>query len=109
MPRFAFCDNGAIKTRLIAIILYARGCNSAFVGVSKSHQGGIEPRENGTGAKNMTKDTLSLVACRDYSVGALASDYEYVIYRGEEIVARKGGFKSSTAAKRAGLKAAQTL
>ena len=31
--------------------------------------------------------------------------YEYIIYKGEDIIARVGFFKSSTQARRAGLKA----
>lgn len=53
--------------------------------------------------------SLSMSVGRDYSAGALASWYEFVIYQREEIISRKGGFTSRGAAKRAGLKAAQSL
>lgn len=44
---------------------------------------------------------------RDYRTG---SAYEYVIFgEDEKILKREGFFKTSTQAKRAGLKAAQTL
>jgi len=43
---------------------------------------------------------------RDYRT---ANKYEYVIFQDEEIAERKGFFPTSTAAKRAGLKAAQAL
>lgn len=43
---------------------------------------------------------------RDYRT---ASKYEYVIFQDEVVAERKGFFDTSTQAKRAGLKAAQTL
>jgi hypothetical protein len=48
----------------------------------------------------------SMSVGRDYRTN---SSYEYVIYQNEQIVERKGYFKTSTQAKRAGLKAAQAL
>ena len=50
--------------------------------------------------------TYHLSVGRDYRTG---SAYEYVIFHNEEIVARKGFFRTSTQAKRAGLKAAKAL
>ncbi|HUN01052.1 MAG TPA: hypothetical protein PLI96_11295 [Halothiobacillus sp.] len=49
---------------------------------------------------------LSMSVGRDYN---LYGAYEYCIYQGEKIIARKGFFKSYSAAKRAGLKAAAEL
>lgn len=43
---------------------------------------------------------------RDYRTN---SSYEYVIFGDEEVVQREGFFKTSTQAKRAGLKAAKVL
>ena len=57
----------------------------------------------------MQNDAITMSVGRDYSVGALASWYEFIVYRGEDIAARRGGFTSYGAAKRAGLKAAQSL
>ena len=54
----------------------------------------------------MTEVYLSMSVGRDYRT---SSQYEYVIFHEEEIVARQGFFKTSTQAKRAGLKAAQAL
>lgn len=50
--------------------------------------------------------TLSMSIGRDYRSG---SQYEYVIYCAEHVVAREGFFPSYSQAKRAGLKAAQAL
>lgn len=54
----------------------------------------------------MESGTLYLSVGRDYRVHG---KYEFVVYRGEDIVARKGMFTSSSQAKRAGLKAAQAF
>ncbi len=51
-------------------------------------------------------DNLSMSVGRDYRTN---SAYEYVIFQNEEIVKREGFFRSSTQAKRAGLKAAQEI
>lgn len=56
----------------------------------------------------MTDDTYSISWGRDYT-SPLHGRYEYCIYLGEKLVARMGGFTSSSTAKRAGLKAAQDL
>lgn len=48
----------------------------------------------------------SMSVGRDYRTNR---QYEYVIFQNEQIVERKGYFKTSTQAKRAGLKAAQAL
>lgn len=50
-------------------------------------------------------DRLNLSVGRDYST---SSKYEFVIFYGDEIVLRKGGFKTAAAARRAGLAAAKT-
>ena len=52
----------------------------------------------------MQSQTVYLSVGRDYRS---ATRYEFVVYRGEDIIARDGGFKTSTQAKRAGVKAAQ--
>ena len=57
---------------------------------------------NTNGAKPMT---ISISAGRDYNS---YSCYEFCVFENEEIVARQGGFRTNTAAKRAGLKAAQS-
>ena len=49
---------------------------------------------------------LSMVVGRDYRS---SSQYEYVIYRDEKIVARAGFFVNYAKAKREGLKAAERL
>lgn len=49
---------------------------------------------------------LSMVVGRDYRS---SSQYEYVIYRAEKIVAREGFFANYAKAKREGLKAAERL
>jgi len=54
----------------------------------------------------MTERNLSMSVGRDYRTG---SQYEYVIFENEEVVKREGFFKTSTQAKRAGLKAAQAI
>lgn len=48
-------------------------------------------------------ENLTMSVGRDYNSN---SKYEYVIYSGENVVARKGFFTTSTQAKRAGLRAA---
>ncbi len=55
---------------------------------------------------NTTARNLSMSVGRDYRTG---SQYEYVIFENEEIVKREGFFRSSTQAKRAGIKAAAAL
>ncbi len=50
--------------------------------------------------------TLSMTVGRDYRTN---SKYEYVIFEGEEVVARLGFFTYSTAAKRAGQKKAAEI
>lgn len=52
----------------------------------------------------MDPKSVYLSIGRDYRTG---SKYEYVIYRGEEIIARAGCFATPAQARRAGLKAAQ--
>ena len=52
----------------------------------------------------MAKITMSVG--RDYRS---SSRYEYVIFAGENVVQREGFFSISTQAKRAGLKAAESL
>jgi hypothetical protein len=47
---------------------------------------------------------VSISAGRDYST---YNKYEFVVFDGENIVARKGGFASNSAAKKAGIKAAE--
>ena len=49
---------------------------------------------------------LSMVVGRDYRS---SSQYEYVIYRDEEVVAREGFFANYGKAKREGLKAARRV
>ena len=46
---------------------------------------------------------ITMSAGRDYNT---YNKYEYVVYDDENIVARKGGFSSNSAAKKAGIKAA---
>jgi hypothetical protein len=57
----------------------------------------------------MTKqyENVSLVVAKDYRIGGKI--YEYVITAddGEVLLARKGGFRSTAAAKKAGVAAAQ--
>ena len=61
----------------------------------------------------MNMENLSMVVCRDYNWHG--NIYEYVIYQNDAdgecigIAARKGGFKGSSSAKRAGLKMAEEL
>lgn len=56
----------------------------------------------------LTEQTVvSITWGRDYGCG-LHDRYEYVVYEGEAIVARKGLFRSSGAAKAAGRRAAET-
>jgi hypothetical protein len=50
--------------------------------------------------------TISISTGRDYTT---YSKYEYVVFADERVVARKGGFSNSSAAKRAGIKAAQSF
>ena len=59
--------------------------------------------------KTDTTQPLTLSAGRDYRFGALTSDHEFCLYRGDDIVARRGGFKSAAAARRAGIRHAQTM
>jgi len=47
---------------------------------------------------------VHISAGRDYTT---YSKYEYVVFDGEKVVACKGGFSNNSAAKRAGIKAAQ--
>lgn len=54
----------------------------------------------------MDENTYYMTTGRDYR---LAGRYEYVIFKGEELIIRAGCFKTSAAAKRAGLKAAAAL
>jgi hypothetical protein len=46
---------------------------------------------------------ISISAGRDYNT---YNKYEFVVFDGEEVITRKGGFSSNAAAKKAGLKAA---
>jgi hypothetical protein len=50
---------------------------------------------------------LSMSVGRDYR--ACTNKYEYVIFEGEEVVARQGFFTTSTQAKRAGFKKAEEI
>jgi hypothetical protein len=52
--------------------------------------------------------SITLSIGRDYAAG-YSSRYEYVLFRGETIIARKGGFKSAATARRNGIKAAAGL
>ena len=47
---------------------------------------------------------VTISAGRDYNT---YNRYEFCVFDNEEIVARKGGFSTNAAAKRAGVKAAQ--
>lgn len=47
---------------------------------------------------------ITMSAGRDYTT---YNKYEYCVFDDEKLVLRKGGFSSNTAAKRAGVKAAQ--
>ena len=51
---------------------------------------------------------FSMSVGRDYAAG-YSHSYEYVIYAGERIAARKGGFKTAATARRHGLKRAEEL
>jgi hypothetical protein len=51
-------------------------------------------------------DSLSMTVGRDYRT---SSKYEFVIYRGEKLVARDGYFPTYAAAKRAGMRVAADL
>jgi hypothetical protein len=53
-----------------------------------------------------TADTMSVG--RDYR-SSLSTRYEYVIYCGQGVLTRQGGFTSSSAAKRAGVKRAREI
>lgn len=53
----------------------------------------------------MTEATITLSVGRDYAAG-YSNSYEFVLFRGEAVIARKGGFKSAAAARRNGIKAA---
>jgi len=53
-------------------------------------------------------DNLSMSYGRNYT-SPLHGRYEYCIFDGEKLIAREGNFKSSAAAKRAGLKAVRAL
>lgn len=55
----------------------------------------------------MTERNLSMSVGRDYRGGG--SQYEYVIYEDEKVVARQGFFPRYSQAKRAGLKKAEEL
>lgn len=52
----------------------------------------------------MTEAAITMSVGRDYR---MSGRYEYVIYRGEQVIARAGLFQSATQARRAGVKAAQ--
>lgn len=51
-------------------------------------------------------ETITLSVGRDYR---LANRYEYVVFKGEDILIRAGCYKSAAQARRAGLKAAQAM
>lgn len=51
---------------------------------------------------------MNLSVGRDYAAG-YSNSYEYVIFDGESVIARKGGFRNAAAARRAGIKAAQEI
>lgn len=51
---------------------------------------------------------LNLSIGRDYAAG-YSHSYEFVIFSGEKVVLRKGGFKSAATARRNGVKAAGDL
>lgn len=50
--------------------------------------------------------TISLSVGRDYKT---TSKYEFVVFDGDRVVTRQGGFKSAATARRNGIKAAQAL
>ena len=52
----------------------------------------------------MTSEAITLSVGRDYRTG---SKYEYVVFKGEEIIARAGHFANAAKARREGIKAAQ--
>jgi len=51
---------------------------------------------------------MAISVGRDYAAG-YSSSYEYVIFDGDSVVARKGGFKSAATARRNGIKAALAI
>ena len=53
-------------------------------------------------------ENISLSVGRDYAAG-YSNSYEFVIFKGDRVLARQGGFKSSATAKRNGVKAAQAF
>lgn len=53
-------------------------------------------------------EQITLSVGRDYAAGYSAS-YEFVVFSGEKVVVRKGGFKSAATARRNGIKAAQEI
>jgi hypothetical protein len=61
-----------------------------------------------TGAKHMDAGTYYVSVGRDYGLTVLIR-YEYVVYKGEEVAHRRGGFKSAATARRNGLKMAAAL
>lgn len=52
----------------------------------------------------MMTDKITMSVGRDYRT---TTKYEFVVFQGELVIHREGYFSSSSAAKRAGLKAAQ--
>lgn len=53
----------------------------------------------------MNTEAITISVGRDYAAG-YSNSYEYVIFQGENVIARKGGFKSAATARRNALKAA---
>jgi hypothetical protein len=54
----------------------------------------------------MSEAPIMMTVCRDYRT---STRYEFILYRGEAIVAREGFFATYAKAKRAALKAAQSI
>lgn len=49
---------------------------------------------------------ITLSVGRDYAAG-YSNSYEFVIFSGDKVIARQGGFKSAATARRNGIKKAQ--
>lgn len=55
----------------------------------------------------MQRETLSVSCGRDYRLHGRF--YEYCVFCGDDLIARKGLFKSKAAARKAGVAAAETI
>lgn len=55
----------------------------------------------------MERETLSVSYGRDYNSHGCV--YEYCVFCGDDLIARKGGFKSTSAARKAGEAAAHAI